>query len=391
MVDFHDPKNECERPLLSLCMIVRDCEETLGQALKSVGPFVDEMVVVDTGSFDKTHEVADENGAMLFDFVWCDDFSTSRNFSIECATGDWIFWIDSDIFWIDSDDVLAEESGRKLKEAIAGHPNRDAAFWVAVEQTTKQPDGSTRTTRHGHLKLFPRLSDIRFCYRVHEQVSPAIKKLGLPFKQSGAVVRHQNADRSDEGNRHRNQRNLRLLQLDLDEFPDDPFELMNLGMTYLHIPDGHQKTVEYIQRSLTVMTMGSPMRLNAYMVLASAYKHSQQFDVELRTCLQAKEEFPDDPVLLLRLAGLYRRRGELTRATDCYRESLQAKTGHFSVLHFPDTHIRAVVGLGEMYIQTGHRRRTETFWQDYLRKHPQAQAVHKALANSFMQTVSEST
>ena len=125
--------------------------------------------------------------------------------------------------------------------------------------------------------------------------------------------------------------------------------------------------------------------------MASAYKKLQHFDDELQACLQAKGEFPDDPVLLLQLAGLYRRRGELNQAADCYRESLQAKTGHFSVLHFPDTHIRAVVGLGETYIQMGRRRRAETYWQEYLKKHPQSQAVRNALANSFTQTISEST
>lgn len=365
-------------------MIVRDCQETLGPALESVMPFVDEMIVVDTGSVDGTREVAMERGARLFEFDWCDNFSAARNYSIDCATGDWIFWIDSD-------DVLPAESGRKLKSAIAEHPNRDAAFWVCVEQTSQQADGKTRTTRHGHLKLFPRHPQIRFHYRVHEQVAPAIKRLGLPFKQSGAVVRHQNADRSKEGNLRRSQRNLRLLELDLADHPDDPFVLMNLGMTLLSLPGEPTRTIECLQKSLELSEVSSPIRLNAYMVLATAYKRSGESGSELQTCLAAQQEFPNDPVLMLRLGGLYRRLGEIVRAADCFRRSLEAKTAHMSVLLFPDTRARAAVALGEMSIRLGHRQQAERLWQNFLKKHPHERQVRTALEKSLIETYSQST
>ena len=85
-----------ETPKLSLCMIVRDNASTIAACLESIRPWVDEMIVVDTGSVDETPRIVESFGAKLFHFPWCDDFSAARNESLRHATGDWLFWMDSD-------------------------------------------------------------------------------------------------------------------------------------------------------------------------------------------------------------------------------------------------------------------------------------------------------
>src|SRR3954465_5602757 len=107
--------------MLSLCMIVRDAEQSLREALASVRPFVDEMVVVDTGSVDSTRRIAEQEGARVFDFIWRDDFSAARNYWLQQAAGDWIFWMDAD-------DVLPPQSGHELRRLIDNYPDRDRAF-----------------------------------------------------------------------------------------------------------------------------------------------------------------------------------------------------------------------------------------------------------------------
>ena len=76
-------KSESERgqalPKLTVCMIVRDNVGTIEPCLESIRPWVDEMVVVDTGSTDETPQIAQKLGARLFHFEWCDDFSAARN------------------------------------------------------------------------------------------------------------------------------------------------------------------------------------------------------------------------------------------------------------------------------------------------------------------------
>ena len=87
---------EADRPRISLCMIVRDNARTLPACLESIRPWVDEMVIVDTGSVDETPRIVEAFGGRLFHFPWCDDFSAARNESLRHARGDWLFWMDSD-------------------------------------------------------------------------------------------------------------------------------------------------------------------------------------------------------------------------------------------------------------------------------------------------------
>src|SRR5262245_50649724 len=108
MTRIDDNGDAAAAPTISLCMIVRDAARSLPEALASVQPFVDEMVIVDTGSVDGSRKIAEKQGARLFDFAWCDDFSAARNFSLQQATGDWVFWMDAD-------DVVPPASGQELR------------------------------------------------------------------------------------------------------------------------------------------------------------------------------------------------------------------------------------------------------------------------------------
>ncbi len=99
---------------VSLCMIVKNEEKVLGRCLDSIRKGMDEIIIVDTGSYDATKAVARKYTDKIFDFKWNDDFSSARNFSFSKATGDFILWLDAD-------DVITEENlGRfiSLKENI---------------------------------------------------------------------------------------------------------------------------------------------------------------------------------------------------------------------------------------------------------------------------------
>ena len=101
------------RPKISLCMIVRDsAHRRLPACLESIRPWVDEMIIVDTGSVDETPRIVESFGGKLFHFPWCDDFSAARNESLRHATGEWLFWMDSD-------DTIPPDCGRGLRKLVA--------------------------------------------------------------------------------------------------------------------------------------------------------------------------------------------------------------------------------------------------------------------------------
>lgn len=92
---------------ISLCMIVRNEEKTIGRCLDSVQGIVDEIIIVDTGSTDKTKEIVANYTDKIYDFIWIDDFSAARNYSFSLATKEYILWLDAD-------DVIMEEERQKF-------------------------------------------------------------------------------------------------------------------------------------------------------------------------------------------------------------------------------------------------------------------------------------
>ena len=94
-------------PTISLCMIVRDEESVLDRCLSCVKDIADEIIIVDTGSTDKTKEIAALYTDKIYDFKWIDDFSAARNFSFSKASMDYIMWLDAD-------DVIDSENKKKL-------------------------------------------------------------------------------------------------------------------------------------------------------------------------------------------------------------------------------------------------------------------------------------
>src|SRR5262245_15241204 len=150
---------------LSLCMIAKNEEANLSACLASVADLVDEMIVVDTGSTDRTREVATAGGARVYDFTWVDDFAAARNESIRHATGDWILWLDGD-------EHFDEENRHKLRALKANLNGVEAGF--VMKQRSWAASSRQAPTLVDQLRLFRNLPAIRWEYRVHEQILLAV-------------------------------------------------------------------------------------------------------------------------------------------------------------------------------------------------------------------------
>ncbi len=209
-------------PRLSLCVIARDEEADIGRCLDSARAVVDEIVVVDTGSKDRTREVARERGARVIDFAWIDDFSAARNVSIEAATGDWILVLDCD-------DELTEASRPEVRRTIDG--TTAAGFRVRIQNLT--PPGEPVAYHEARVtRLFRRLDAHRYEHRIHEQIAPAIERAGGRIDPCEIVYRHHGYARREAQGASRALRNLRLLERERVERPDDPHVAFELGCTF---------------------------------------------------------------------------------------------------------------------------------------------------------------
>lgn len=145
------------KPFLSLCMIVKNECDNLLRCLASAKPYVDEIIVVDTGSEDETPDIARRHGAKILFFEWCNDFAAARNYSISQASGRWILVLDAD-----EELVVRCEN---FREKLTSKSEILACSLIRTEVNDQE-----RMTPLYTLRLFRNLPEFRYVNRFHEQL-----------------------------------------------------------------------------------------------------------------------------------------------------------------------------------------------------------------------------
>lgn len=209
---------------ISLCMIVRDEEEWLGRCLEAVKDGVDEMIIVDTGSRDRTVEIAESFGATVLYHEWTGDFSEARNIGLDAATGDWIVWLDAD-------EIFADGDGARLRE-LAGRTWRECYRMDMVHYLGDADDGER--AMHAPWKLFRNRPEYRFKDRIHEQIGHAFPGylLGERFEHVPLRIDHYGYLGQVRVDRDKSDRNLKLLLEQLADGDESAFMHFNLGSEY---------------------------------------------------------------------------------------------------------------------------------------------------------------
>ena len=368
-------KDVLRQPTVSLCMIVRDEERVLADCLASIRPFVDEIVVVDTGSADGTVEIARSFGAKLSSFPWCDDFSAARNASLAQATGDWILWMDAD-------DTIPEECGRKLRDLVLLAEDRVTGLLMQV-QIPPAP-GETGFTVVDHVKLFRNGLGLRFEGRIHEQILEPIYRLGGQVQRSDLYVVHSGYDYSPAGQARKRARDLTLLEKDLAERPDHPFVLFNVGMTAFHLKE-YDKAREALLRCLSLSKPQESTVRKVYAMLAGC-------DLDQGRPAGAREWiekglglFPQDPELLFRAGIVYREVGDLSAAEASYVRLLtEREVGHIDSLDVSMTGFKAHHNLALIYQDQGKWEQAEAQWRAAVEKEPGFVPSRQGLAELYL-------
>lgn len=205
---------------LSVCLITKNEERFVAQCLKSIRDIAHQIVVVDTGSTDRTVELAKENGAQVFHFTWNDDFSAARNAALERVTGDWVLVLDAD------EELLPEHRATISKEMQAASI---MAYRLPIIDKGKENEGCSYVPR-----LFRNAPGLFFVGRVHEQVFSSIEvrceEWGLKNQFGKAALLHHGYTQEIVVSRDKVARNLRLLERAVEELPGEPNLLMSLGL-----------------------------------------------------------------------------------------------------------------------------------------------------------------
>lgn len=281
---------------VSLCMIVKDEEEYLARCLHSAKPVVDEIIVVDTGSQDRSPDIARAFGAQVLRYPWGNDFSQARNVGLSKAQGEWILVLDGD-------EIVSARDHARLREVVADRTHPLPAYSIQTRNYTfhvntlgwQSNDGGYPAEEAGagwfpsdKVRLFPNDPRVRFTYPVHEVVEPALKACGIAIRRCDIPVHHYGKLREDRA-RRKTTRYQAMGRQKLAVDPNDPTALRESAIQASHL--GHnEEALELWQRFLQVL----PGSVEAFVNLASAFFNLRRY-TEAASC--AEKAIALDPTL----------------------------------------------------------------------------------------------
>lgn len=205
--------------LISLCMIVKNEENNLKKCLSSISNYVDEIIIIDTGSNDKTKEVAKEFTDKIFDYNWDNDFAKARNFSISKAKNDWILVLDADEVVIDFDVA-------NVLDFI--NNNTDCAGRIKIINIFEDKGVKRYIER---INRFFNRNNYHYEGIIHEQLK---NKEGINYnmKNIGITVEHIGYQKEIVKKSNKLERNIKLLKNALVENDKDPYLHYQLVKSY---------------------------------------------------------------------------------------------------------------------------------------------------------------
>jgi glycosyltransferase involved in cell wall biosynthesis len=300
------PANYHASKTLSLCMIVKNEEDVLENCLKTV-PFVDEIIIVDTGSTDRTKEIAYRYTDKVYDFQWVDDFSAARTFSFSKATKDYILWLDAD-------DVIPEENLDEWWKQKAELSDKIDVVVLPYHRKYNNPNEPTFSLIRERIA--------RNCPLItwHDPVHESFPVFGNTIHNYKCVVLHNKTKPNPP------KRNLNIL----DKYIANG-NTLSPRLTYyygqeLFENDRPAEAIEYFEKYLTYPNLYRPNVHDAYMLLSESYRKTSQKEKAIQTLARSISVWGKfHPKVAYLLGNEFLNNGSLIEAKYWYKLALANK------------------------------------------------------------------
>jgi len=361
------------KPGVTLMMIVKNEEQNLPACLESAKGLFAEIVIADTGSTDRTREIAESFGARIVEFPWIDHFAAARNAVLTQSQCEWVFWMDAD-------DRLDEFNRDKLVKLFTSLPDKNIAYSMkchCIGDVAEVVD---------HVRLFRNDARLRWQFRVHEQILPGLRQIGAELEFSDVQIRHDGY--VDAALRAKKlQRNLRLLQMDNQEQPNHPYILFNLGSSYREMGQPAE-ALPYLRRSLELSQPGDSIVRKLYALIAHCHFAQNDAKAALATVLTGRQFYPDDPELLFAEGRSRMETGDATGAESCFRRLVDGTEDgdHFASFN---PALRGHLGrchLAQLLFDQKRYAEAEAQWRVALTEEPTLKHALLGLGDLYLQT-----
>jgi len=361
------------RPKISLCMIVRDEEAFLEDCLKSVEGVADEVVIVDTGSTDRTVRIAEACGASVHHHEWTDNFSEVRNAALERAAGDWILVLDAD-------ERLDAGSKAAVLRAVS-KPTADA-YELTVRNyrsSSPTPEGYT----HRVCRLYRNRPEYRYRGRVHEQIAASIAAAAGRVGRLNALVHHYGYRPEALEERSKHERYIPLLEADLKEDPRDPRCLYNLGMAYWSSGQA-EKAIDHLEPAAQLVTASHEYASPIFCALVNMFCATGRPDRAISTADRAERMGVYHPEINFSRGNALLLLGRCREAIQQFEAAIRTGRAGEWVGDIGALGYKALFGIASAYMALGdHRKAAESCRQAIAEKPEDAQS-HELLARAYL-------
>lgn len=234
---------------VSVCIIAKNEEQYIEQCLRKILRYNMEIVVVDTGSTDKTKEIAARYTDRLFDFAWCDDFSAARNYAVSKASNNWILILDCD-------EYVQEIDVAQLRTCMQKYPKNVGIVEIRNVYTTVEGGVAKEGIQLDEVPRFFNRNYYEYRFRIHEQITP--KKLDnydemvLESFHLPVIVKHYGYDIPKQEMMNKQERNLKLLLNSIGETEGmDDYIYFQIGQSY-NVLENYEKAIEAYDMCLEI-------------------------------------------------------------------------------------------------------------------------------------------
>lgn len=300
-----------DRIKISACYMVKNAAEDLQRSLESVKGFVDEIIVVDTGSVDETVAVAKKFGAKIFNVPWQDDFSTPRNVALRAAKGDWIVFLDADEYFVNDTAKNLQAAVKLAKQA------KIPGLVVNLFNVDKSNDNKIINSAHV-LRFFMNAPDIHYVGKIHEDVFQGDEPLPRAMAPAELLTLYHTGY-SKKIIRSKLERNLKLLLEELAT-SDKPERI------YAYLVDCYHGLGDFVNAEkfarLDLSVRHNPANRPIRILIEILEKDPSRFEECVEATKLAVERYPFVPEFSAKLAECFAKQGNYRAAVEEMRRAL---------------------------------------------------------------------
>ncbi len=303
---------------ISVCYMVRNEEKNLLRSLQSVSKAVDEIIVVDTGSTDRTKEIALSFQAKVYDFPWQDDFSAPRNFALSKATGDWIVFLDAD-------EYFSTDTAQRLRPVIQKYHEAGWRGCLLLHLYNIDMDSGAKISADTLVcRIFTNDAGYRYQGIIHEELlidGKPIDNLAVVGVEDLCLMHTGYSACLTE---IKARRNLKLLLREL-ETTDNPQRLyMYLAEAYLGLGEKEQAK-HYAKLDVSLGRRRTTYASRSHRILLQlSMENGDSLPDRLSLCRRVVQDFPEQPEFRADLAECLAAMGDYEKAVSEMEKALQS-------------------------------------------------------------------